>query len=82
MSCKLTYNILPGTVNRMCVCYISSIPFNLIEILTTEIKFMTKELVLVFLNQAFLQDYTWTCALRVSYVIFPFVFSLAFYVLF
>ena len=82
MSCKLTYNILLGTVNRMCVCYISSIPFNLIEILTTEIKFMTKELVLVFLNQVFLQDYTWTCGLRVSYVIFPFVFSLAFYVLF
>ena len=59
-SCKLTYTLLPGIVNRVCVYYISSTFFNFIEILTTDI-FMTKELVLAFSNQVLLQDYIWKC---------------------
>ena len=41
-----------------CACATYQVPFfNFIEILTTDIIFMTKELVLAFSNQVLLQDY-------------------------
>ena len=56
MSCKLKYTLLPGIVNPVYVCYLSSILFSFLEILTMDIIFMVKELVLTFSNQFLLQD--------------------------
>ena len=62
-SYKLKYTLLPGIVNRVCVCVlnIKYLFFNFIEIMTTNVIFMTKELVLALSNQVFLEDYIWKC---------------------
>ena len=64
-SCKLKYTLIPGLVNRACVCvckcYISSIFFNFTEMLTRNIIFMTKDFLLALSNQVLLQDYIWKC---------------------
>ena len=45
-----------------CACATYQVSFlNFIEILTTDIIFMTKEIVLAFSNEVFLQDYIWMC---------------------
>ena len=51
MSSKLKYTLFLGIGNRVCLCYMSSIFLNFIEILTRDIIFMTKELVLTFSNK-------------------------------
>ena len=44
----------------MCTCITHQVSFfNFIEILTTDIIFMAKELVLAFSNQVILKDYIW-----------------------
>ena len=84
MSCKLVYTLLPGIVNRVSVCYISF--FKLIEFLTKGIILWQKNLYWLFksspsarLYLAMLArlNFDSQCALIVSYVIFPFVFSFA-----
>ena len=72
----------------MCATYQASL-FISIKILTADIIFMTKELLLAFSNKVLLQDYIWKCqwrylgwtwkqcALTVSYVIFSIVSFIA-----
>ena len=55
-----------------CVCATYQVSFSIfIEILTADIIFITKELLLAFSNQVLTQ-----CALTVPYVMFPFVSSI------
>ena len=56
---KFTCTLIPGIV---CACAIYQISFfNFIEILTTDILFMTKGLVLAFPNYVILQ-HIWKCS--------------------
>ena len=51
MSSELKYTLFLGIGNQVCLRHMSSIFLNFIEILTRDIIFMTKELVLTFSNK-------------------------------